>query len=302
MGHGTVADEIKGRPHGRRPRGRDPRHRGGGRALSLLPGRWSASWAPRPRWRSRPRSARTSRSSSTSARPFTSTATTPSARRSAPTAGCARCLDWHARARPAGQLVYGIVQGGVYEDLRVALPAVAASEPRRASPSAARWARTRRRCTRSWAGRSAELDRRAGAAATPARASATSTTSSAASSWASTPSTAPCPRAWAPRLALIPDPPPLARGPARAPLTRPRSRSSRAARARPARRVLPRLLRYLVRAQELTGMRLLTLHNLTFMARLMPDLREAIHAGSARGQVGDALRAGARACSGCRAR
>ena len=29
-----------------------------------------------------------------------------------------RCLDWHERHGPPGQLVYGIVQGGVYEDLR----------------------------------------------------------------------------------------------------------------------------------------------------------------------------------------
>src|SRR4051812_30497897 len=30
-----------------------------------------------------------------------------------------RCLDWQAAHGPEGQLVYGIVQGGVYEDLRV---------------------------------------------------------------------------------------------------------------------------------------------------------------------------------------
>jgi queuine tRNA-ribosyltransferase len=30
-----------------------------------------------------------------------------------------RSLDWHAEHGPAGQLVYGIVQGGVHEDLRV---------------------------------------------------------------------------------------------------------------------------------------------------------------------------------------
>jgi queuine tRNA-ribosyltransferase len=30
----------------------------------------------------------------------------------------ARCLSWHAEHGPAGQLVYGIVQGGVHEDLR----------------------------------------------------------------------------------------------------------------------------------------------------------------------------------------
>jgi len=29
-----------------------------------------------------------------------------------------RCLDWHSKNGPADQLVYGIVQGGVYEDLR----------------------------------------------------------------------------------------------------------------------------------------------------------------------------------------
>ena len=29
-----------------------------------------------------------------------------------------RCLDWHGRHGPGGQLVYGIVQGGVHEDLR----------------------------------------------------------------------------------------------------------------------------------------------------------------------------------------
>src|SRR4051794_18173299 len=30
-----------------------------------------------------------------------------------------RCPDWHAEHGPPGQLVYGIVQGGVYEDLRM---------------------------------------------------------------------------------------------------------------------------------------------------------------------------------------
>jgi queuine tRNA-ribosyltransferase len=38
-------------------------------------------------------------------------------------------------------------------------------------------------------------------------------------------------------------------------------------------------LSYLARAGELTGMRLLTLHNLTFVARLMADLRKAILEG-----------------------
>jgi queuine tRNA-ribosyltransferase len=38
-------------------------------------------------------------------------------------------------------------------------------------------------------------------------------------------------------------------------------------------------LHYLLRAGELTGKRLLTLHNLTFMQRLMSGMREAILAG-----------------------
>jgi len=38
-----------------------------------------------------------------------------------------RCLDWHDRHGPEGQLVYGLVQGGVFEDLRTASSLVVAS-------------------------------------------------------------------------------------------------------------------------------------------------------------------------------
>ncbi|MHB1469687.1 MAG: tRNA-guanine transglycosylase, partial [Solirubrobacteraceae bacterium] len=38
-----------------------------------------------------------------------------------------RCLDWHAVHGPEGQLVYGIVQGGVYEDLRAESSATVAA-------------------------------------------------------------------------------------------------------------------------------------------------------------------------------
>src|SRR3954471_6540245 len=51
-------------------------------------------------------------------------------------------------------------------------------------------------------------------------------------------------------------------------------------------------LRYLLKARELTGQRLVTLHNLSFLARLMADLRAAILAGTL-GEVAAALRAGA---------
>ena len=51
-------------------------------------------------------------------------------------------------------------------------------------------------------------------------------------------------------------------------------------------------LRYLLKGRELTGMRLLTLHNLSFLARLMADLRGAILAGTL-AETAAALRAGA---------
>ena len=51
-------------------------------------------------------------------------------------------------------------------------------------------------------------------------------------------------------------------------------------------------LRYLLKNRELTGLRLVTLHNLSFLARLMADLRAAILAGTL-AEVAAALRAGA---------
>jgi queuine tRNA-ribosyltransferase len=40
-----------------------------------------------------------------------------------------RCLAWHAEHGPAGQLVYGIIQGGVHEDLRIASAQEIAARP-----------------------------------------------------------------------------------------------------------------------------------------------------------------------------
>jgi queuine tRNA-ribosyltransferase len=51
-------------------------------------------------------------------------------------------------------------------------------------------------------------------------------------------------------------------------------------------------LHYLLRAHELTGLRLVTLHNLSFIARLMADLRAAIDDGRL-AEVAAALRSGA---------
>jgi queuine tRNA-ribosyltransferase len=51
-------------------------------------------------------------------------------------------------------------------------------------------------------------------------------------------------------------------------------------------------LRYLAKNRELTGVRLLTLHNLVYLARLMRDLREAIEEGRL-SEAAERLRAGA---------
>jgi queuine tRNA-ribosyltransferase len=53
-------------------------------------------------------------------------------------------------------------------------------------------------------------------------------------------------------------------------------------------------LHYLTRAGELTAKRLLTLHNLTFMERLMRDLRDSIAAGAYADEAGRVLSASAR--------
>ena len=81
--------------------------------------------------------------------------------------------------------------------------------------------------------------------------------------------------------ALVPDPDePLAAGSHEGrPARQPRAAGGRAARARRAATHTRGYLHYLARGRELTGSRLLTLHNLTFMAELMRGLRGAIEDG-----------------------
>src|SRR4051795_9804748 len=117
-----------------------------------------------------------------------------------------RCIDWHRAHAPAGQLLYGISQGGVYEDLRTASAergagsrgggggggGARAARTWTGGRSEARWARRRTRCARWCSGR-------CGPCATTSRgtcwASATWTTSCTRWPPASTRSTAPRPRA-----------------------------------------------------------------------------------------------------------
>ncbi len=205
-----------------------------------------------------------------------------------------RCLRWHAEHGPPGQIVYGIVQGGVYEDLRRAsAEAVAASGCQGVAiggslgSEKAQMYEVVGHATRALGGAHETLPRHllgigdvddliAGVelgidtfdCAMPTRLGRHGT-------------------------ALVPDPDArwrldLAKGAHREspePLLEgcPCPACSRG--------LSRAYLSYLARAGELTGMRLLTAHNLAFLARLMGDLRDAIGAGRL-AEVAAALRAG----------
>ncbi len=205
-----------------------------------------------------------------------------------------RCLDWHEARGPAGQLVYGIVQGGVYEDLRAAsADEVAASaadgiaiggslgEDKAQMYEVVDWATARlggphEHRPRHLLGigevddlvRGVELGIDSFDCVMPTRLGRHG-------------------------VALVPDP----ENRWRLDLTTARQRGSR----EPLMEGCPcpacaigyerGYLHYMARARELTAMRLLTLHNLAFLARVMTRLREAIIAGEL-AEAAAALRAG----------
>jgi queuine tRNA-ribosyltransferase len=206
-----------------------------------------------------------------------------------------RCLDWHEQHGPRQQLVYGIVQGGVYEDLRRgSTQAVAQSRCDGVAIGGSLGAeKSQMYEVVGWATgelggahelrprhllgigevddliRGVELGIDTFDCAVPTRLGRHGT-------------------------ALVPDP----ENRWRVDLAKGRWRES----DQPLLEGCPcpacstgltrAYLSYLVRAGEMTGMRLLTLHNLSYLARLMSDLREAIIAGRLR-EVAAELRAGA---------
>ncbi|MBU6336539.1 MAG: tRNA guanosine(34) transglycosylase Tgt [Acidobacteria bacterium] len=205
-----------------------------------------------------------------------------------------RCLDWHEARGPEGQLVYGIVQGGVYEDLRAAsADEVAASaadgiaiggslgEDKAQMYEVVDWATARlggphEHRPRHLLGigevddlvRGVELGIDSFDCVMPTRLGRHG-------------------------VALVPDP----ENRWRLDLTTARQRGSR----EPLMEGCPcpacaigyerGYLHYMARARELTAMRLLTLHNLAFLSRVMTRLREAIIAGEL-AEAAAALRAG----------
>jgi queuine tRNA-ribosyltransferase len=202
-----------------------------------------------------------------------------------------RCLDWHRDHGPADQLVYGIVQGGVYEDLRAeSAQAIAESEvdgiaiggslgaDKAEMYEVVDWttARLPEDRPRHLLGigeiddliRGVELGIDTFDCAMPTRLGRHG-------------------------MALVPDP----EHRWRVDLTGARFKHSDAPLMEgcpcPACELgLSRgYFRYLAKARELTGMRLLTLHNLAFVARLMARLRQAIADGTLADEAA-ALRAG----------
>ena len=203
-----------------------------------------------------------------------------------------RCLAWHERHGPEDQLVYGIVQGGVYEDLRIASAQEVAGRPvdgiaiggslgaeKAQMYEVVGWAIAGidERRPRHLLGigdvddliRGVELGIDTFDCAMPTRLGRHG-------------------------VALVPEP--EARW--RVDLTTARWRTSKD----PIMDGCPcpacagghsrGYLRYLLKNRELTAVRLLTLHNLAFIARLMGDLRDAIAAGTFAERAA-ALRAGA---------
>jgi queuine tRNA-ribosyltransferase len=201
-----------------------------------------------------------------------------------------RCLDWHAEHGPPGQAVYGIVQGGVHEDLRRAsAQAVAASgcegiaiggslgENKAQMHEVVGWATEElpEARPRHLLGigeiddliRGVELGVDTFDCAMPTRIARHG-------------------------MALVPEPDArwrvnLLNGRFRDDLEPILAGCSCPACAGGMSRAY---LRHLVRQRELTGLRLLTLHNLTFVAGVMERLRAAIAAGTL-GEAAAALRA-----------
>jgi len=206
-----------------------------------------------------------------------------------------RCLDWHGRQGPGGQAVYGIVQGGVEHDLRMtSVQTVAASGcDGIAVGGSLGQDKAQMYEVVDWTTR--ELERRA--PERPRHLLGIGEVDDLIAGVQSGIDTFDC--AMPTRLgrhgvALVPDPAtrwrldlvkgrwrrspdPILEG---CPCPACSAGFSRA------------YLHYLLRAHELTGLRLVTLHNLSFIARLMSELRSAIDAG-ALSEVAAALLSGA---------
>lgn len=193
-----------------------------------------------------------------------------------------RCIDWHAEHGPEGQLVYGISQGGVFEDLRVesTLTVAASGVPGIAIGGSLGADKDQMFEVVEWSTRALQAHDEL-----PRHLLGIGEIDDLVRGVELGIDTFDC--AFPTRLgrhgvALVPEPDRRWR----VDLTAGRFKDDKAPIMEgcpcPACAVgLSRgYLRYLVHARELTGMRLLTIHNLAFVARTLQDLRAAVLAGS----------------------
>jgi queuine tRNA-ribosyltransferase len=205
-----------------------------------------------------------------------------------------RCLRWHREHGPPGQVVYGIVQGGVHEDLRRASAQAVASSG--CAGVAIGGSLGSEKAQMYEVVRFAVEELRGAHEALPRHLLGIGEIDDLIAGVELGIDTFDC--AMPTRLgrhgtALVPDPQrrwrlDLAKGGSR-------ESSEPLLEGCPcpacARGLSRAYLSYLARSGELTGMRLLTMHNLAFISRLMADLRQAIREGRL-AEVAAALRAG----------
>jgi queuine tRNA-ribosyltransferase len=206
-----------------------------------------------------------------------------------------RCLTWHASHGPADQVVYGIVQGGVDHELRIVSASAVAASACDGIAIGGSLGQDKQQMHEVVSWTTAELERQA--PARPRHLLGIGDVDDLIAGVELGIDTFDCAlptRLGRHGVALVPDPD--ARW--RVDLVKGRWRES----AEPilegcscpacAGGFSRAYLHYLLRAGELTALRLVTLHNLNFIARLMDDLRGAIDAGRL-GSVAAALRGGA---------
>ena len=206
-----------------------------------------------------------------------------------------RCLDWHAEHGPTGQAVYGIVQGGVEEDLRRESAAAIAASRSTGVAVGGSLGQTKAQMYEVVAWSTAELARLA--PERPRHLLGIGDVDDLIECVQYGIDTFDCAlptRLGRHGLALVPEP----GSRWRLDLTKARWRESDA----PILDGCPcpacsdgfsrAYLGYLLRAGEITALRLITLHNLTFIAQLMEELRAAIDSGRL-AEVTSALREGA---------
>jgi queuine tRNA-ribosyltransferase len=206
-----------------------------------------------------------------------------------------RCLRWHSTHGPAGQVVYGIVQGGVEQDLRVISAEVVAASDCDGVAIGGSLGQDKPQMYSVVGWTTAELERVA--PARPRHLLGIGDIDDLIAGVEMGIDAFDCAlptRLGRHGVALVPDPD----GRWRVDLAKGRWRDSRD----PILNGCPcpacsggfsrAYLHYLLRAGELTALRLVTLHNLSFVARLMADLQSAIDGGRL-AEVAAALRGGA---------